>query len=76
MQNNEEKSALKYGKVHNYDGYLGEIITEDTIYYFDKTDVLNNELLENEDWVRFNGKSEDEFPQAYYITKQLIYKSK
>jgi len=73
---NYDKSAFKYGKINNYDGLTGEIVSEDNIYYFNKNDLLNFEEIKNNDFVRFNSKTEDYFPQAYYITKQLIYKSK
>ena len=60
MQNN-----TRIGKVTKYDGNLGEIITEDNIYYFTKNDILEN--INTNDIVIFKGKSEDIFPQAYYI---------
>jgi hypothetical protein len=67
MQNN-----TKYGKVTNYDGYTGEIVTEDNLYYFNRNDIVkNNEIIIN-DIVMFNSKSEDIFPQAYNIKKVEI----
>ena len=74
--NGEEQTAFKYGKVHNFNGLTGEIVSEEHIYYFDKDDILNNELLKNDDLVRFNGKNEDVFPQAYFITKKMINRTK
>ncbi len=59
------KDNIMVGKVTKYDGSLGEIITEDNIYYFTKNDILEN--ININDIVIFKGKSEDIFPQAYYI---------
>ena len=59
----------KTGVVKNYDGYLGEIETEEILYYFTKNDILENEIIKNDDIVIFKGKTEDVFPQAYFIRK-------
>ena len=59
------KDNIMVGKVTKYDGSLGEIITENNIYYFTKSDILEN--ININDIVIFKGKSEDIFPQAYYI---------
>ncbi len=76
MQYNNENSPVKYGKVYNFDGLVGEIITEDNTYYFTIDNILNNQIINNDDWVRFNSKGENIFPEAYYISKIKIYKSK
>lgn len=76
MQYNNENSPVKYGKVYNFDGLVGEIITEDNTYYFTIDNILDNQIINNDDWVRFNSKGENIFPEAYYISKIKIYKSK
>lgn len=76
MLYNYENSPIKYGKVCNFDGLIGEIITEDNTYYFTIDNILENQTINNNDLVRFNSKGEEIFPQAYYISKVKIYKSK
>lgn len=76
MQYNNENSPVKYGKVYNFDGLVGEIITEDNTYYFTIDNILDNQIINNDDWVRFNSKGENIFPEAYYISKIKIYRSK
>lgn len=76
MQYNNENSPVKYGKVYNFDGLVGEIITEDNRYYFTIDNILDNQIINNDDWVRFNSKGENIFPEAYYISKIKIYRSK
>lgn len=59
----------KIGKVKEYDGYVGEIVTEDNLYYFTKNDINDGEVINKSDIVRFDSKCDDSFPQAYYIEK-------
>ena len=63
------KGELKLGKVREYDGHLGEIQTINATYYFTKDDVHKDDKLLPNDLVMFKGKTEDEFPQAYYVKK-------
>lgn len=64
----------KLGIVKEYDGYIGEIVTEDNLYYFTKNDVNENDSLEKRDLVQFNSKTEEDFPQAYYVNKVYLKK--
>lgn len=70
----------KVGKISKYDGYIGEIITASDEYYFTKDDIVDESDIENNDLVFFNSKSEDVFPQAYYVKKigmkNTVYKGK
>jgi len=72
MNNNH---SIKYGKIREYNGYGGEIITtfdnnELITYYFTREDLVDTtEELKKDDFVMFKGKTEDVFPQAYYIRK-------
>ena len=59
----------KIGKVKNYNGYTGEIITDKKNYYFTKNDIENNEIIKDNDLVKFKSKTEDTFPQGYYVKK-------
>lgn len=61
--------SYKIGKVKNYNGYTGEIVTEKQNYYFIKNDIVNNEKLSDNDFVKFKSKTEDAFPQGYYVKK-------
>lgn len=65
------RSRLPYkvGKVRNFNQYTGEIITDKNIYYFNKNDINDGEVINNYDYVMFKSKCEDIFPQAYYIKK-------
>ena len=65
MDNN--KGIYKIGKVKEYDGFFGEIVTEDTLYYFTKDDI--EDTIEENDVVKFQGKTEEAFPQAYFVKK-------
>ena len=64
----------KLGIVKEYDGYIGEIVTEDNLYYFTKNDVNENDSLEKRDLLQFNSKTEEDFPQAYYVNKVYLKK--
>ena len=68
------KSRLPYkiGKVINFNQLTGEIVTDKNIYYFDKNDINNDEQICNQDLVMFKSKTEDTFPQAYYIKKMNL----
>ncbi len=68
----QSKKEYKVGKILKYDGYLGEIVTSDNDYYFTKNDILDNCDLSKDDLVVFDSKSEDTFPQAYYVKKLKI----
>lgn len=68
MQANKERT-YKIGKVKEYDGYVGEIVTTGDVYYFTNMDILNKDLLNPKDLVVFNGKTEETFPQAYNVKK-------
>ena len=64
----------KLGIVKEYDGYIGEIVTDDNLYYFTKNDVNENDSLEKRDLLQFNSKTEEDFPQAYYVNKVYLKK--
>ena len=68
----QSKKEYKVGKILKYDGYLGKIVTSDNDYYFTKNDILDNCDLSKDDLVVFGSKSEDTFPQAYYVKKLKI----
>ncbi len=61
--------TYKIGKIVEFDGYNGRIVTETQEYYFIRDDIEENVRIEKGDIVKFQGKGEDIFPQAYYITK-------
>ena len=68
MENNtNDKINYKIGKIKDYDGFMGEIVTENNLYYFTKNDIDGN-IIKN-DIVKFQGKTEEIFPQAYYVKK-------
>lgn len=73
MQSSDKKN-YKLGIVKEYDGYIGEIVTADNLYYFTKNDINENDSLEKKDLVQFNSKSEEDFPQAYYVNKVYLKK--
>ncbi len=56
----------KIGKVKDYNNYIGKIVTEDKVYYFNKNDILRNNIIKNDDLVKFNYRG-TVFLQAYYI---------
>ena len=76
MQYDINDTPFKYGIIKDYDGLSGKIITIDNIYYFICDDILNNEIIKNDDFVRFNSKCDNSFPQAYFITKNIKEKTK
>ena len=57
----------KIGKIKNYDGLTGEIASLDGLYYFTRNDTSDE--INKADTVKFNVKTEEIFPQAYYIKK-------
>lgn len=63
------KLPYKIGKVRNFDTYEGEIVTDKNIYYFVRNDINEGEVINNDDYVMFKSKTEDTFPQGYYIKK-------
>ena len=65
----EENNTLKYGIIKRYGNCIGEIKADNIIYYFDKNDVNNKEVLKVGDRVVFRSKTVEKFPQAYYIKK-------
>ena len=67
---------VKVGKIKEYDGNLGEIDTIDSTYYFTKNDLINSDTVEQNDLVAFKSKTENIFPQAYFIKKLTIKKTK
>lgn len=73
MQSNGE---IKVGKVKKYDGHLGEIVTQDSKYYFTTNDICGNSNLLPNDLVLFKSKTEEDFPQAYFVKKIGIRKIK
>ena len=75
MENNtNDKINYKIGKIKDYDGFMGEIVTENNLYYFTKNDIDGN-IIKN-DIVKFQGKTEEIFPQAYYVKKLPYIKEK
>ena len=75
MENNVAKKInYKIGKIKNYNGFIGEIVTEDNSYYFTKKDLDGN--VDKNDIVKFQGKTENTFPQAYYVKKLSYVNSK
>lgn len=67
---------VKVGKIKEYDGNLGEIATVNNLYYFTKNDLEQDSKLEVNDLVLFKSKTEEVFPQAYYVKKLTITKTK
>ncbi len=67
---------VKVGKIKEYDGNLGEIVTVDNLYYFTKNDLEQDTNLEVNDLVLFKSKTEEDFPQAYYVKKLTIKQTK
>lgn len=65
----KSKLPYKIGKVINFNNYKGEIITNKNVYYFDRNDINEGEVINNFDYVMFKSKTEDTFPQAYYVKK-------
>ena len=68
----KSKLPYKIGKVRNYDGITGEIVTDKNTYYFDRNDINKEEEIDNYDYVMFKSKTENTFPQGYYIKKLNI----
>ena len=66
MEKNEN-TLSKTGKIRDYDGLTGEIVSSDGLYYFTKNDTTDK--INKSDTVKFKGKTEDVFPQAYYVKK-------
>lgn len=62
----------KVGKVKKFDGYIGNIVSDDNLYYFTKNDINDDEIINVGDIVKFNSKSSEGFPQAYYINKVYL----
>ena len=65
---------IKYGKIKEYNGFGGEIITKTQngymTYYFSKNELIDEtEVLRKHDLVSFKGKTEDILPQAYFVKK-------
>lgn len=71
----KSKLPFKVGKVRNYDGYIGEIVTDKNIYYFNKNDISGDEKVDNQDYVMFKSKTEEIFPQGYYVKKLNLKKN-
>ena len=65
----KSKLSFKIGEVRNFDGYIGEIVTDENIYYFNKNDISGDEKVDNQDYVMFKSKTEEIFPQGYYVKK-------
>ena len=70
----ENTHSTKYGKIKEYNGYSGEIVTLSSdkliTYYFTRNDLVDPTLeLKEDDIVKFKGKAEDVFPQGYFIDK-------
>ena len=63
----KNKDSYKIGKVKKYDEFSGEIVTADEVYYFTKNDIEG--IIGTQDIVKFKGKTENVFPQAYYVKK-------
>ena len=68
------KINFKIGVVKDFDGYSGKIVTPDKIYYFFRSDII--ESIEKDDIVNFQGKTENTFPQAYFVKKYIHRKTK
>lgn len=71
-----QSKNYKLGIVKEYNGYIGEIVTENNLYYFTKNDINKKDSLKKEDLVQFNSKCEEFFPQAYYINKVYLKNNK
>jgi hypothetical protein len=52
-KNYNNYSKLQYGKVYEFDGEAGIIITDEGEYVFDKKDIRDNSYLEKGDVVIF-----------------------
>ena len=71
----KSKLPYKVGKVRYYDGYIGEIVTDKNVYYFNKNDISGDEEVKNQDYVIFKSKTEEIFPQGYYVKKLHLTKN-
>ena len=57
----------KVGKVRDYRGGVGSIITPEKKYMFLDTDITNDEVIENDDIVIFG--DEDKKDRAFFVKK-------
>lgn len=57
----------KVGKVRNYKGGVGNIVTVDKNYMFLDTDIADGETLENDDVVIFG--DEEKKDRAFFVKK-------
>ena len=53
-----QSSRLKIGKIKEFNGYSGEIVSLEGVYYFTRRDIVDGMTLQNNDVVIFNGKTE------------------
>ncbi len=49
----EYNNIKKIGKIHDYDGEAGTIITPDNEYLFNNQNIKDKESIKNEDFVSF-----------------------
>lgn len=55
------------GKVKDYNGHYGKIITNNKIYTFLNIDVFEQETIENDDYVLFRGEFINGTYRAYFV---------
>ena len=61
----------KVGKVKNYKGGVGNIITPEKMYMFLDTDIKDNEIVNNDDIVIFGDENKKD--RAFFV-KKLVKK--
>ena len=65
---------MKEGKVINYDGFVGEIESENENYIFLNDDLLCS--IQIGDLVTFKGEEKQDLKRAYFIKKKNDVKDK
>lgn len=65
---------MKEGKILDYDGFVGEIESENDNYIFLKDDLLYNAKIS--DIVCFRGEDKQDLKRAYFIKKKIDMKDK
>ncbi len=64
-----ESSNIYIGKIHEYDSFIGKIVTTTGTYLFIGDDVENDALLEKDDVVMFRGETIHNQKRAFFIKK-------
>lgn len=58
---------LTIGKVKSFDGFSGEIITQNAKYIFLDTDIIEGNTITNNDFVSFRGEEINGINRAYFV---------